>query len=82
MVEVMNNDWMPVKSGNYPNDKEIVQVTLKESWTEELTCLQFAYRLNGRWLSDDGKYVDEIAEDRVVAWRNCIPYGSNKVPTI
>lgn len=78
----MNSDWVPVKSGNYPKEKEIVQITYKTSWTDELTCLRFAYRMNDKWLSDDGKYIDEISEDRVVAWRNCIPYGSDKAPTI
>lgn len=78
----MNNNWIPVNPGNYPKEKEIVQITYKTAWTGELTCLRFAYRLNGKWLSDDGKYIDEISEDRVVAWRSCIPYGSDKTPTI
>ena len=78
----MNGNWVLVDGKNYPKEKEIVQITFKGYVTDELTCLCFAYRKNGKWLFDDGKNIDEISDDGVVACRDCIPYGCEKAPTI
>ena len=79
----MNGAWIPTNSGNYPKDKEIVQLTLRGEgiWNDKIGCLLFAFRLNGKWLYDDDGSVYEISEDRVIAWRDCIPYGCDKAPT-
>lgn len=79
----MNDNWVLVDGKNYPKEKEIVQITFKAYVTDELTCLRFAYRKNGKWLCDDyDGDIYEIEEDRVIAWRDCIPYGYEKAPTI
>ena len=81
----MKGNWILVDSKNYPKDGEIVQITYRSYGsylTEELACLCFAYRKNGKWLFDDGNYIDEISDERVIAWRDCIPYGCDKAPTI
>lgn len=78
----MNGTWTLVNSNNYPKDNEIVQITYRGYITEELTCLCFAYRKNGKWMTDDEKYIKELPDERVIAWRDCIAYGCDKVPTI
>lgn len=81
----MDKGWILVTSGHYPNDKEIVQITCRGEgiWKDRISCLVFVYRLNGKWLyDDDDGSVYEIEEDRVIAWRDCIPYGCDKAPTI
>lgn len=81
----MNKGWVPVTLGNYPNDKEIVQITYRGEgiWKDKISCLLFVHRLNGKWLyDDDDGSVYEISEDRVIAWRDCIPYGCDKALTI
>lgn len=80
----MNNGWIPISSGNYPKDKEIVQITLRGDgfWKDTISCLLFVHRLNEKWLHDNDGNIYEISEDRVIAWRDCIPYGCDKAPTI
>lgn len=55
-------------SGDETKNGEIVQITYTSYLTKELTCLCFAYRKNGKWLYDNGKFIDEISDDNVVTW--------------
>lgn len=51
-------------------------------WTQKIIQKIKKYRQNGRLLSEDGKNIDEFPDERVIAWRDCIPYGRDKTPTI
>lgn len=67
-----NNEWIPVSSGVYPEDKEDVQVTYLGWYDKQPYCNAFAYRCaNDWWWSlDDGD-----VKVKIVAWKpNCEPY--------
>lgn len=44
-----NSAWIPVSSGIFPRDKEIVQVTYLGFSDEKPCCEAFAFRKNGNW---------------------------------
>ena len=44
-----NSAWIPVSSGIFPRDKEIVQVTYLGFSDEKPCCEAFAFRKNGDW---------------------------------
>lgn len=66
-----NNNWIPVSSGLFPEDMEIVQVTYIGFYDKKPYCDNFAYIQNGIWYWwDDEKVMVEIT-----AWKkNCEPY--------
>ena len=67
-----NNNWIPVSTGLYPDDNEIVQVTYLGYYDQNYYCDAFAYRYNGKWFwnEDDGD-----VKVKITAWRyNCEPY--------
>jgi len=67
-----SNPWIPVSTGNFPNDSEIVQITYQYEFDDGPCCDSFAYRHNGKW------YWNEDSEQiscEVLAWKkNCAPY--------
>ena len=67
-----NNNWIPISSGLFPNDMEIVQITYLGYYDEKPYCNGFAYIKNEIWYwSDDDKKV----EVKITAWKkNCEPY--------
>lgn len=74
-----DDNWISVSKGIYPDDDVTVQLTIYSGWEWEekhkRNCEIFACRRNGKWVQDDdGKYINEIKSDRVIAWRKCIPY--------
>lgn len=75
---LMNNigdNLVPLKSGLYPKEGEIVQVTYLEFYTHKRRCDQFAYLMNDGWIwaLDDSSVNVEI-----VAWKkNCNPYDGD-----
>ena len=44
-----NSAWIPVSTGIFPRDKEIVQVTYLGFSDEKPCCEAFAFRKNGDW---------------------------------
>ena len=65
-------DWIPVSSGNLPDEGKSVQVTYIGYYDKEPYCDEFAYIENGKWhWKDDG----EIPKVKITAWRyNETPY--------
>ena len=66
------NKWIPISSGMYPEDLEIVQVTYLSYLDNEPYCDAFAFRSEGKWhwAMDEDDVIVEIT-----AWKyNCEPY--------
>ena len=61
-----NPDWIPVSTGNFPKDKEPVQVTYLGYYDNKPYCNEFAYRCNGEWFwcTDDS-----ISIVTITAWK-------------
>lgn len=57
--------WIPVSSGKYPQDEEIVQVTYLSCFDGKPCCDEFALRRDGEWLWTD--YSDVTVE--IIAWK-------------
>lgn len=76
----MENNWIPVSSGLFPEDGEDVQVTYLGYYDEQPYCDNFAYITNGIWYwSAD----DEKVERKITAWKkNCEPYKETNMETI
>lgn len=60
-------DWVPVKTGLYPKDDEIVRVTYNETnrygddWSD-----RFAFRKNGKWF---WSYDQSKVKAKIIAWK-------------
>lgn len=68
----MSKAWTPVLSGNYPKEKENVQVTYRGCIDGEYHCDAFAYRENNQWYWTN---EEEPVTVQIVAWkRNCEAY--------
>lgn len=68
----MSETWTPVISGNYPKERENVQVTYRGYIDGKYYCDAFAYRENNQWFwtNEEGPVIVQI-----VAWkRNCEAY--------
>lgn len=68
-----NNGWIPVSSGLFPEEKEIVQVTFIGFNDGKPYCDEFAYIENGswHWVYDS----DDEVRVKITAWKyNCKPY--------
>ena len=61
-----NPDWIPVSTGNFPKDKEPVQVTYLGYHDNKPYCNEFAYRCNGEWFWCTN---DSISIVPITAWR-------------
>lgn len=68
----LENEWIPISTGVFPEDREIVQVTYSASSDKRPYCDAFAYREgnNWKWAEDD-----ELVFESITAWKyNCNPY--------
>ena len=66
------NDWIPVKSGILPKEREPVQVTYLGYTDNKPYCDEFAYMLDGKWLWNSNDFEPKV---KIIAWkRNCEPY--------
>lgn len=66
------NDWIPVSSGEYPEDNESVQVTYIGCIDGIPYCEAFAYRRDGKWY---WAMDTEEVRVKITAWKpNCKPY--------
>ena len=68
----MENEWIPISTGVFPEEREIVQVTYNASFDKRPYCDAFAYREgdNWKWAEDD-----EPVFELITAWKyNCNPY--------
>lgn len=61
-----NPDWIPVSTGNFPKDKEPVQVTFLGYYDNKPYCSAFAYRCNGEWFRDED---DSAFIVPITAWK-------------
>ena len=81
-----DNEWIPVKSGMFPKNDEIVQVTYI-GINNKIYCDQFAIFNNGHWYwYDECTEIDEETEEilyatpvktkiKITAWKHmCEPY--------
>lgn len=67
--------WIPVSTGIFPNDLEVVQVTYLGFCDGKPYCDEFAYRNSGKWY---WQHDDSDVRVEIIAWkRNCKPYGMN-----
>lgn len=57
--------WIPVSSGKFPKEEEVVQVTYLSCYDKKPLCDAFAFRRNGLWIWDN--YEDVVVE--IVAWK-------------
>lgn len=76
----MENNWIPVSSGLFPDDGKDVQVTFIGYHDQAPHCEGFAYREGGNWYwtVNDGNVKVEIT-----AWKkNCEPYNETNMETI
>lgn len=65
-------NWIPVSSGKYPKDGEVVQVTYLSYYDKKPLCNAFAFRRDGVWIWDTLKTV----KVEIVAWKMlCDPYN-------
>ena len=73
LQEKKDDDWIPIASGIYPPEKEVVQVTYLGYNNNMPYCDEFAYRSKRLWYwtnSDKEVNVD------IIAWKkNCKPYN-------
>ena len=68
----MSETWPPVISGNYPKERENVQVTYLGCVDGEYHCDAFAYCENNQWFWIN---EEEAVTVQIVAWkRNCKAY--------
>ena len=68
----MSETWPPVISGNYPKERENVQVTYLGCVDGEYHCDAFAYCENNQWFWIN---EEEAVNVQIVAWkRNCKAY--------
>ena len=68
----MSETWTPVISGNYPKERENVQVTYLGCVDGEYHCDAFAYCENNQWFWIN---EEEAVTVQIVAWkRNCKAY--------
>jgi hypothetical protein len=67
------NGWIPVSSGEYPKNEEVVQVTYLGYPNEEPVC-GMAYLNMGVWRWDDDGSPVKV---EITAWRYCEPYKGN-----
>lgn len=66
-----NNNWIPISSGIFPEDMEIVQVTYIGCFDKKPYCDSFAHMRDGIWYWWD----NEMAGVEITAWKkNCKPY--------
>lgn len=72
MVTITKNGWVPVSSGEFPEEGAIVQVTYLAYYDNKPMCDCFAYISDGTWYwSVDNEQV----RVKITAWkRNCEPY--------
>lgn len=70
------DDWIPIASGIYPPEKEVVQVTYL-GYTDNIPyCDEFAYRRDRLWYWTNS---DEKVNVDIIAWRKkCKPYNCEK----
>lgn len=75
----MENNWIPISSGLFPKDGEVVQVTFIGCNDHAPHCERFAYRQEGNWYwtKDSSKVIVEI-----IAWKECVPYKETNMETI
>lgn len=76
----MENNWIPISSGLFPEDGEDVQVTFIGCNDHVSHCEGFAYRNDEEWYwsLDDSEVKVEIT-----AWKkNCEPYKETNMETI
>lgn len=75
----MENNWIPISSGLFPEDGEVVQVTFIGCNDHAPHCERFAYRKEGNWYwtVDSSKVKVEI-----IAWKKCEPYKETNMETI
>ncbi len=65
-------DWIPVSSGNFPDDMVDVQVTFIGAADRFPHCEAFAYRNEGQWY---WSLDDEKVSVEITAWKQkCDPY--------
>lgn len=69
----MMNDWIPISTGRYPRDGEVVQITYIGYYDKLPHCDAFAFRINGEWFFNNGEEQD--IEVEITAWKKCCePY--------
>lgn len=67
--QAKGDGWIPVKSGEMPEEMETVQVTYLCLLDGKPHCDLFAYIKNGRW------YIPDRVVGQITAWRRTgIPY--------
>ena len=59
------NDWVPVSTGQYPKDGEVVNVTYLDYYDNKPMCDDLAYREEGKWFWYDGYEVTV----KITAWK-------------
>lgn len=59
-------DWVPVETGNYPDDEKVVEITYD---INKNRFRGLAYRYKGKWFWSNNNILIQIAE--IVAWRYC-----------
>ena len=62
----MNNDWIPVDSGQYPEDNKIVQVTYIGYNDGAPHCDAFAYKEDDQWY---WSIDEEKVKVKIIAWK-------------
>lgn len=72
MSNMNKNDWIPVKTGKYPEELEDVQVTFIGYNDHVPHCEGFAYMNEGKWY---WTFDDHETNVKIIAWKyNCAPY--------
>lgn len=76
LQEKKDDDWIPIASGIYPPEREIVQVTYL-GYTDNIPyCDEFAYRSKKLWYWTNS---DEKVNVDIIAWKKkCEPYNCEK----
>ena len=76
----MENGWIPISSGLFPNDMETVQVTYLGCHDNKPYCDGLAYIKFGIWhWSEDSEEV----KVKIIAWKKlCEPYKETNMETI
>lgn len=78
---MQNMEWIPIGSGVFPKEGEVVQVTYIDHYDHLPHCDMFAYYESGNWYLPDEENDVIIVE--ITAWKkNCKPYGTNSVGEI